>query len=198
MAALREYFIELQKREGLEPVELIAGWLPEQIERSLVLIKNATRESEIIGSVIPSFAGTNQSKGNKAAEHFFDLVSSRILLPNQMSPAKGSGYPDKLLTVEDDTYCLELKATSKWMSGDSNRRVLTSSSSKLRSLTLNGTIPAKPHHLLCTVLYDDEAETVTGIRLDFLEPDTEVNIRLEASTSQKLLSNGTQRTEFID
>ena len=198
MATLREYFIELQKREGLEPVELIAGWSPELIERSLVLIKNAVQSSALIGSIISNFMGTNQSKGNKAAEHFFELVKANISLPHQMSSARGAGYPDKLLTIENETYCFELKATSNWIDTDSNRRVLTSSSRKLRSLISNGSIPSPPRHLIGTVFYEDATAIVTRVRLDYLEPETEVNIRLEASTSQKLLSNGTQRTEFID
>jgi len=44
--------------------------------------------------------------------------------------------------------------------------------------------------LICTVLYREENSSVQGVRLDFLEPDSEVSIRLEASTSQRLLTQG--------
>jgi hypothetical protein len=85
---------------------------------------------------------------------------------------------------------MELKATSNWRNGDSNRRVLTSAPDKMRQLVNSGQIGNPPAHLICTVLYSEANSTVTGIRLDFLKPDSIVNIRLEASTSQRLLTQG--------
>ncbi|MEA3188922.1 MAG: hypothetical protein QOD99_2752 [Chthoniobacter sp.] len=48
------------------------------------------------------------------------------------------------------------------------------------------------HHLLCTVLYRISPTTaeIHAIRLDFLEPPTPVNVRLEASVNHKILATG--------
>jgi hypothetical protein len=197
MATLENYFVELQQREGLKPIGLISNWVESEIESCIFFIREAVRTSRIIGFQIPNFTGTNQSKGNKAAEYFFEAVQEYFLHQKRLRVAKGAGYPDKLLSIENVSYCFELKATSNWKDTDSNRRVLTSSSRKLRSLIENGDLPENPRHLICTVFYDDQTAIVGGIRLDFLESNTEINIRLEASTSQKLLSKGEQRTEFI-
>ena len=82
---------------------------------------------------------------------------------------------------------LELKATSCWNDKDTNRRVLTSSSKKLRQ---NFSSPI--YHLLFTAVYNKNRDPITidKIRLDFLEPTTRVNVRLEASVSHKILANG--------
>jgi hypothetical protein len=63
-------------------------------------------------------------------------------------------------------------------------------------LVNSGDIGEPPAHLICTVLYREETSSVQGLRLDFLEPDSEVNIRLEASTSQRLLTQG-EHQKFI-
>ncbi len=99
----------------------------------------------------------------------------------------GAGYPDK--TLENDstgeTYPLEFKATSDWNPRDSNRRVLTSSSTKVRRMF------SEPiYHLLATVVYSRNSHTIENLRLDFLDPENSVSVRLEASVNHKLLSQG--------
>jgi hypothetical protein len=108
----------------------------------------------------------------------------------------GAGYPDRIL-IQRDTRLrmpLEVKATSDWNPSDSNRRVLTSSSEKLRR---QFTSPI--HHLLMTLLYTIEGQgaRVDAVRLDFLEPDTTVNVRLEASVNHKILAAGPHRSKVI-
>lgn len=46
------------------------------------------------------------------------------------------------------------------------------------------------YHLLCTVIYQIEGESarVIAVRLDFLEPNTQVSVRLEASVNHKTLT----------
>ncbi len=87
-----------------------------------------------------------------------------------------------------------MKATSDWNPNDSNRRVLTSSSTKLRAQ-----FEAPIHYLLLTAIYRVEGGNarINGIRLDFLAPQTQVNVRLEASVSHKLLSNSTHASLVI-
>jgi hypothetical protein len=82
---------------------------------------------------------------------------------------------------------LEVKATSNWNDRDSNRRVLTSSSNKLRAQFSDPI-----YHLLLTVLYsqNENLATIEAIRLDFLELTTVVNVRLEASVNHKILATG--------
>ena len=105
-------------------------------------------------------------------------------------------YPDKTLVQRAPAIRmpLELKATSDWNPRDSNRRVLTSSSEKLR---LQFCAPI--YHLLLTVLYSlsGTSATIHTIRLDFLEPTTQVNVRLEASVNHKILANGPHQSKMI-
>ena len=107
-------------------------------------------------------------------------------------PVAGAGYPDRRLWLDDPAFscAMEIKATSVWNDGDSNRRVLTSSPVKLLGAIDRNELPGPPCHLLATVLYDRATGVVSAVRLDFLEPDSPVNVRLEASTSHKLLSSG--------
>ena len=85
---------------------------------------------------------------------------------------------------------LEMKATSNWNPNDTNRRVLTSSSNKLRERFV-----PPVYHLLCTVIYqiEDEFARIEDVRLDFIEPNTQVSVRLEASVSHRILTNGTHQ-----
>ena len=92
---------------------------------------------------------------------------------------------------------MEMKATSNWKNADGNRRVLTGSPTKMRNLIAIGKLAAPPAHLICTVFYSEAQSTLDGIRLDFLEPDSQIKIRLEASTSQQLLHNSPQTTATI-
>ena len=113
-----------------------------------------------------------------------------------MGPCSGAGYPDKTLTERSTRLKmpLEVKATSAWNPSDSNRRVLTSSSKKLRSQ-----FRTPIYHLLLTVLYSPTSThaTIDAIRLDFLEPTTTVSVRLEASVNHKILSNGPHHKKVI-
>lgn len=82
---------------------------------------------------------------------------------------------------------LEMKATGQWNPADSNRTVLTSSSAKLRSQFVSPI-----YHLLVTVIYSQVGGGVRidAIRVDFLEPTTQVNVRMESSGSHKILDQG--------
>jgi hypothetical protein len=99
-----------------------------------------------------------------------------------MPAVGGQGFP------------FELKATSDWNPNDSNRRVLTSSSQKLRRHFRHPI-----NHLLATVVYHQEAGVfrLESVRLDYLNPDTEVSIRLEGSVSHKLLAESNHPSVHI-
>ncbi len=183
------YLLEVQQRMNLVPaMTLIRVWTPQEITAVEAALRAAVAASGVVNSVIPNFVGTNQSKGNKAADHFLALVTPCLHAQTQIVVANGKGYPDRILRLGQVGYCLEFKATSNWQNGDTNRRVLTSAPTKMRSLVNLGTIGNPPAHLICTDLYSEANSTVTGIRLDFLDPSSIVNIRLEASTSQRLLA----------
>lgn len=130
--------------------------------------------------------------GERVAE-FFALQFPPHLAAHDLRACGGAGYPDKILVRREhnDIYPLELKATSTWNVADSNRRVLTSSSRKLRE-RFRGAI----NHLLATILYGQRGADwfIRSIRLDFIGPNTLVNIRLEASVSHRLLSQATHAT----
>jgi hypothetical protein len=185
------YLLEVQQRNGLQPIALIRDWTAQEIVTVEAALRAAIAASNVLSSAIPNFAGiSNQSKGNKAADHFIATVPPHLPAPSTIVHAQGAGYPDRIFLFGAVGFCMELKATSNWRSGDSNRRVLTSAPDKMRQLVNSGQLGNPPAHLICTVLYSEVNSTVTGIRLDFLKPDSLVNIRLEASTSQRLLTQG--------
>src|SRR6266581_1217354 len=159
MSTLRDYYLKLQEFESATPVDLIAPWQP-----------------EIVEAIHGDFAAT---RIDTALQQF------------RIESCPGQGYPDRILRrlLDQSRYPAELKATSAWNPADSNRRVITSSTAKLRR---QFTQPI--NHLLITFSYTlntvTEQASVTAIRMDFVEPDTIVNIRLEASVSHRLLAEG--------
>lgn len=198
MPRFDDYLNQVQQHTGLNPVvNLIRAWTPQEKTAVEVGIRAAVGASGIVGAQIPNFVGTNQSKGNRAANHFLANVSPHLNPPNSIVTASGKGYPDQIFRISGIGFCMEMKATSNWQNTDGNRRVLTSSPNKMRNLVANGQLAAPPAHFICTVLYDEANSTIVSIRLDFLEPNSEIKIRLEASTSQKLLHQGAQTTATI-
>lgn len=191
MPRFDEYLLEVQQRNGLQPIALIRDWTQQEITSVETALRTALAASNILNSIIPNFSGiSNQSKGNKAADHFISIVPRHLPIPNRIVPAQGAGYPDRIFMIGAVGFCMEMKATSNWKNRDSNRRVLTSAPDKMRSLVSSGQVSNPCAHLICTVIYSEANSTVTNIRLDFLRPDSIVNIRLEASTSQRLLTQG--------
>jgi hypothetical protein len=190
----RDYYLRLQEFEGETPVELIAPWQPELIEVIHADFNAAIQTGVLHGASVRIPARTsNQSIGNKVA----DFAAARIdaaLQQFRIEGCSGHGYPDRVLRrlADDRCYPTELKATSAWDPADSNRRVITSSSAKLRR---QFTPPI--NHLLITFSYVLNTETeqadITAVRMDFVQPDTIVNIRLEASVSHRLLAEGRHR-----
>jgi hypothetical protein len=195
MPTLRDYYTRLQEFEGIAPAELIAPWQPEVVEAihsdfdaaiSVGVLRNATVRIPV--------GTSNQSIGNRVADFAAGRIDS-ALAEFKIENCTGAGYPDRILrnTANNANYPAELKSTSAWDPADSNRRVITSSSAKLRR-RFNAPI----NHLLITFSYSldtraDEA-TITAVRLDFVEPDTIVNIRLEASVSHRLLAESRHRS----
>lgn len=187
---LSDYYRELQQREGFEAIELVAEWDAVMVEGISADFRAAVAASGITQQVVPLRAGsTNQSIGNQVAE-FFALQFPGFLSAYEIRGCPGAGYPDKVLARRRDGQAspLELKATSSWDAADSNRRVLTSSSRKLRER-----FRSPINHLLATILYGQSANNwfITSLRLDFIGPNTMVNIRLEASVSHRLLAQAT-------
>jgi len=191
---LRDYYLRLQEFEGESPVELIAPWPPQFVEAIRADFAAAIASGVFHDSTVSISTGTsNQSIGNKIA----DFAATRIdkaLQYFRIENCSGAGYPDRVLRGSTDSgrYPTELKATSAWDPADSNRRVITSSSAKLRRQ-----FKSPINHLLITFSYIlntvTEQASITAVRMDFVEPDTVVNIRLEASVSHRLLAEGKHR-----
>jgi len=193
---IADYYNELQRREGLEPVELVAEWEQRDSEAISTAFRRAFAESRITEQTIPiRDRSTNQSIGNQVADFFVPTINQQ-LQQFRIDACPGGGYPDKILVeiASRRTFPFELKATSTWDAADSNRRVLTSSSRKLRQR-----FPGAVNHVLATMLYATGAgiSRVRSLRLDFIEPGTLVNIRLEASVSHRLLAEATHRSTTI-
>lgn len=198
MARFDEYLREVQLREGLQPIDLIRPWTPAEIDQVDQHVRRAVAASGIVGQPVPGLGPlTNQARGNRVAIYFRERVHDRLDEGAQIVTAPGSGYPDLLMKIGDCAFLMEAKATTKWDEKDGNRCVLTSSPTKMRSLLAKGHVQGTPAHLIVYVRYDLATFVLETVRLDFIDPDTEVSIRLEASTSQKLLTEGAQQVRTI-
>jgi len=196
MPNLKDYYDDLLNWEGEQVIPLVDAWpvpLRQAVEADIV---SAVLSSGVKGTNCPIRPGsTNQSIGNQVESYTISLLQQHTSVFS-MGPCSGAGYPDKTLTERSTRLKmpLEVKATSAWNPSDSNRRVLTSSSKKLRSQ-----FRTPIYHLLLTVLYSPTSThaTIDAIRLDFLEPTTTVSVRLEASVNHKILSNGPHHKKVI-
>jgi hypothetical protein len=196
MATLSDYYKDLLKWEGTPHRQLTDPW-PEQLIQAIEAdLRSAVAASEIKGARCPVRLGSsNQSIGNQVEDY---IISK--LTPNtsafSLSSCAGAGYPDRMLIEKNSKLKIpfEFKATSEWNASDSNRRVLTSSSEKIRRH-----FSAPIYHLICTVIYElqDGVALISAVRLDFLEPSTVVNVRLEASVSHKLLADSPHKHVVI-
>jgi hypothetical protein len=193
---LSDYYRELQEREGNEVLDLVAAWDINVIEEIIGDFRTAILVSHITNQVVAIRPGsTNQSIGNQVAD-FFAVRFPSFLTTYDVQKCAGAGYPDKVLVHRQgrQSYPFELKATSGWDDSDSNRRVLTSSSRKLRDR-----FRPPINHLLATILYGQRGNDwfINSLRLDFIGLDTLVNIRLEASVSHRLLAEATHPNFLI-
>ncbi len=196
MPSLQDYYRDLLIWEGLPQVELIHTWPQDLVERISVNMRQAASAGQLIGLNCPIRArSTNQSIGNQVEESAIPILASR-LSAFTLGRCSGAGYPDQVLFCNETRLKvpLEVKATSTWNHKDSNRRVLTSSSGKLRKQFVSPI-----YHLLTTIVYrvNQSDAVVEQIRLDFLEPSSPVSVRLEASVNHKLLSHGTHTSVII-
>jgi hypothetical protein len=190
MSDFATYYRNLAVWEGVPEVELVAAWRREDVDAIAQDFQDAFTRSGLSCAVLTVPIGiSNQSIGNKVAD-FLVANIKQYLKAFRIESCSGAGYPDKRLVNGSDrrSFVFELKATSCFDPGDSNRIVLTSSSQKLRRY-----FQQPIHHLLMTACYEqqDVQIRVRKLRLDFLEPNSQVNVRLEASVSQRFLARGT-------
>jgi len=190
MKDFAEYYRELLEREAVEFRELISNWREDLIVEIQNDFRQAIQNSNLKKAVfVPN--KTNQSVGNQVEVSTIEELN-KYLRNFKIENCSGAGYPDRILVKGDfKQIALEMKATGSWNPKDANRRVLTSASKKLRE---KFTSPI--YHLLCTVVYKSEgrAAKVEAVRLDFIEPKTQVSVRLEASVSHKMLASGTHKS----
>jgi hypothetical protein len=184
------FYKELQRREGVaKPRDLIGPWSSARRSSIATALTAAFDAAGMLGATVPGIAGsTSQSAGNKAAA--FSKERLTAVRGYRLEVIQGAGYPDFVLRWNGGWCCAEVKSTSKPIGTRSSlRMVLTGSSGRLRSeVERIGLGKAPPCHLLFTLQHD--AGVVRGMRLDFLEPDTEVSVKFEASTSQQRLAEG--------
>src|SRR5207248_3126754 len=182
---IAEYYNELQRRESLDPVELVAEWAQADTDAISGAFRKAFAASRITEQTIPIRAGsTNQSIGNQVADFFVPVINQH-LQQYRIDACPGGGYPDKILVeiASGRTFPFELKATSTWDVADSNRRVLSSSSRKLRQR-----FPGAVNHVLATLLY----ATAAGVRLtaDAMTFFPAIPRSAEASTKTRCCKSG--------
>jgi len=190
MSDLATYYRNLATWEGKPVVELVAPWSQTDVQDIGNDFRTAFGLADLRGHPLTVGLGvTNQSIGNKVAD-FFVTNLNRHLGQFRIEDCSGAGYPDKRLVRLSDrgVFAFELKATSDFDPNDSNRIVLTSSSEKLRRY-----FRPPVFHILATACYGQKGTQIEigRLRLDFLEPTTPVNVRLEASVSQRILARAT-------
>ncbi len=190
MKNFAEYYKDLLESESVEFQELISDWQEDLLIEIQDDFQQATNNSKLKGTTfVPN--KTNQSVGNQLA----DLVSGKLndyLKIYKIERYLGKGYPDRILAKGSFRHiALEMKATSNWDPKDTNRRVLTSSSRRLRAKFVSPI-----YHLICTVIYQNNtgSSEIEALRLDFIEPKTQVSVRLEASVNHKILASGTHKS----
>lgn len=197
MFNLENYYHDLAKWEKQPQIPLVHAWpkpLCNEVESDFVAAVASCKIKNANCPIRP--ASTNQSIGNQVEEYTISKLKDH-LSEFSIAPCKGVGYPDKVL-IQKATRLkmpLEFKASRDWNPNDANRCVLTSSSKKLRQQ-----FSAPIHHLLLTVLYSPASPrhvVIKALRLDFLEPSTTVNVRLEASVNHKILANGPHHSRVI-
>ena len=182
-------------------VPLIAKWKAAESQAISSLISSNIKK--LRGSAPKGFksAKSNQAVGNLMHKHFVDEFNNSAPASIQITPCGGAGYPDNFLSITKNkvttNYCLEFKATSDWNPKDSNRRVLMSSTTKIRKKIAEKLIPTNPLHILITIKYAKDSGRIEGVRLDFLDPTSKVNTRLEASTTHKLLHGASHKSSTI-
>jgi len=194
MPTLSDYYDDLQVWENVSRQTLIAEWPVDLASSVEAEIHDALGTARILGMRCPIRKGsTNQSIGNQVEDSVIPVLATR-LVSFTLKKCAGAGYPDweMLQTGSGIKMPFEVKATAGWNPNDSSRRVLTSSSDKLRTQ-----FSAPIHHLLFSILYEMSSPMsarIGNIRLDFLEPATLVGVRLEASVSHKILCTGSHRS----
>lgn len=190
MVNFDRFLCEAQTRVNLRPIRLIRAWENEEVDSISREISNAICTSRLIGSKIDGLRGTNQSKGNQVEKYLVSKINCHCGESNRIIDAPGNGYPDRIFRVNSKRYFMEIKATSKWSGQNSQRRVLTATPEKMRKLINQNLVDNPPAHLICTVIYSETSSCIDKIRLDFIHPKTEIDVRFEASTSQKRLEIG--------
>lgn len=190
MKTFAEYYEDLLDWEGVKQRELITVWRENLITEIVQDFEQAVTNSKLKGSLCPIRENsTNQSVGNQVESYAIEELN-KFLKVFAVENCSGAGYPDKILAKDDfKQIALEMKATSNWNPSDSNRRVLTSSSKKIREIFI-----APIYHLICTIIYQNRIYTIEAVRLDFIEPHTPVSVRLEASVNHKLLASGNHKS----
>ena len=196
--SLEEYFNKLQIEHGhIPPRRLIGSWKDREVRAVKAAIEAAVKNAGYIGKTMPISGLSNQAIGNASENFFVDQVNPHLNDAIKAPTGCGGGYPDRVIHINGKRYCMELKATKSWEERDSHRRVLTSSPDRLLKLIENNKVDDPPAHLVGTVLYDKEQGIIREFRVDFFEPRTVVNFRLEASTTQKLLSQDSHEPLII-
>ncbi len=185
----RTFLEQLSVWEGRPTSNLIAEWNMSETKRIAGALRLAVVKSNLGDWVLSLPASvSNQALGNRMVHHLAEKLRHHI--PGfDLQPCATQGYPDRRLTTAagDRSFALELKASGDLDPNDTNRVVLTCSTTKLRRA-----FKRPVYHLLMTVCYRRRGGKIAirAIRLDFLQPSTRVRVRFEASTSKHLLSRG--------
>jgi hypothetical protein len=189
-----EYHRILAEFEGLPYREMVHPWNQGDIAAIKEDFRTAVKKFRIEFDVDEEIS--KSALGNRI-EHEFRLGVNKTLTSYELCECDGNGYPDDFLRRRADVarskYPCEIKAKTVFCRRDGNRQVFLSASGKLRHY-----FPEESPicHLFGTVFYSkpphgrQDPIPIIGFLLEFLQPWTIVDVRLESSASQRLLFKG--------
>lgn len=181
----KEFLEKLQKEEGeSHPLDFIANWRKNH-KREII---NKLRQIPRIRFSIPR-GTTPQAFGNLAAKRLFSALPANSRFQRT---SKKAGYPDWFFKTNNSRIiAVELKATTEGRDSQEggNRSVLFSATNRLRALfELNNRRPLA-HCVVISVWSHGPPSRITTLRelrLHFLKRSSEVNVRLECSSTNEL------------
>jgi hypothetical protein len=196
---LSEYYRLLCKFEGLPNREFISPWNPANVAAIKAAIETGVENCRIEFEVDEDIS--DSALPNMIEKKFRPGVNPH-LRGYELCECKGKGYPDDFLRhcADGTKDPFEIKAKTGFCPQNGLRQVFLCTSRKLRRQ-----FPADNPicHLFGTVFYSEPCRDrqrpvqIIGFLLEFLEPSTIVEVRLESSASQRLLSKGSHEKFLV-
>jgi len=196
-----DFLKELLVREGVThtvAADLLGVWTQSKICTVGQTIELALTSAFSSSPAMPiqDWAGkSSQAKGNAVANYVVGILAQS---PNiKVLPAKKGGFPDEWMEILGEVYAVEMKATGKFPVQESPRTVLLGSTVNLRRSLTNFIAVAPIRQLVIQIAFQNQAAAnpiYRATKIYFFQPDTEIKVKFEASTTERLLKKVSSRS----